>query len=245
MDRLTMGLQEYQDKLIERVTAANPKTIVVLYGGTPISMPWFNKVHSLVLPWYAGIENGNALAALLAGDQDFGGRMPITFPKKYDDSPAYPSRQKSNKNDSIEHNEGVFVGYRWYEAEKIDPLIPFGHGLSYTHYTYGKPSITKKGKDVIVKMLVTNVGKVTGTEVVQLYIHDRKSSFPRPVKELKDFKSIQLAAGESKYVIFNLDETSFSYFNPITHKWWLEPGVFDILIGQSSVKTLQKISITF
>lgn len=245
MDRLTMGLQDYQDQLIERVTAANPKTVVVLYGGTPISMPWFNKVHALVLPWYAGIENGHALASLLAGDHDFGGRMPITFPKKYEDSPAYPSRQKADKNITIEHNEGIFVGYRWYESKKIEPLIPFGYGLSYSRYSYGKPTIKKEGNNVIVKILVKNIGKITGTEVVQLYIHDQKSSFPRPVKELKAFQSIQLGAGESQNVTFNLNESSFSYFNPATHKWWLEPGVFDILIGESSTKTLQKGSVTF
>lgn len=245
MDRLTMGLQDYQDQLIERVMAANPKTVVIMYGATPIEMPWFNKVNALVLPWYPGIENGNALASLLSGEQDFAGRLPITFPKKYEDSPAFPSRQTADKNITIQHNEGIFVGYRWYEAEKIEPLIPFGSGLSYSKYSFGKPTITKEGNSVKVKLSVRNTGKVTGTEVIQLYIHDQKSSFPRPVKELKAFKSIQLRAGESQTITFNLDQSAFSYFNPETHKWWLEPGVFDILIGQSSTKILQKGSVTF
>ncbi len=242
MDRLTMGLQEYQDKLVERVIAANPNTVVVLYGGTPIAMPWFDKAPALVLPWYAGIENGNALASLLAGDSDFGGRMPVTFPKKYEDSPAAPFRQKADKNITIEHNEGIFVGYRWYENKKIKPLIPFGEGLSYSTYSYGKPTIKRDGKNVTINLTIKNTGKLTGIEVVQLYIHDRQSSFQRPPKELKGFQSIQLAAGKSKNVSFKLDESSFSYFNPDTHQWWLEPGTFDILIGQSSEKTLQKIS---
>lgn len=243
MDRLTMALQEYQDKLIERVIAVNPNTAIIVYGGTPIAMPWFDKAPALVLPWYAGIENGNALAALLAGDHDFGGRMPITFPKKYEDSPAAPFRQKSDKNDTIEHNEGVFVGYRWYQSNKIEPLIPFGAGLSYSTYSYGKPKIKIDGENVTVSISITNTGKVTGIEVVQLYIHDKKSVFPRPIKELKGFQNIQLAPEESKTISFNLDESAFSYYNPDTHKWWLESGKFDILIGQSSDKILRKISI--
>ncbi len=245
MDRLTMGLQDYQDQLIERVTAANPKTVVVLYGATPIAMPWFNKINALVLPWYAGIENGHAIASLLAGDVDFSGRMPITFPKRYEDSPAFPSRQKADKGITIEHNEGIFVGYRWYQEQKIEPLIPFGYGLSYSTYSYSKPTITKDGNNVTVKVLVKNTGKVAGTEVVQLYIHDQKSSFPRPPKELKGFESIHLNAGQSQFVTFNLNESSFSYFNPETHKWWLEPGSFDILIGESSTNVLQKAIVAF
>ncbi len=244
MDRLSMGLQEYQDKLVERVVAANPNTVIVVYGGTPMAMSWLDKAPALVLPWYAGIENGNALASLLAGDSDFGGRMPITFPKKYEDSPAAPFRQQSDKNDTIEHNEGVFVGYRWYENQKIEPLIPFGAGLSYSTYNYGQPTVKIDGKNVMVSTTIKNTGKVAGIEVVQLYIHDQQSSFPRPVKELKGFQSIQLAPGESKTVTFDLDESAFSYYNPDTHKWWLEPGKFDILIGQSSDKILKKITIT-
>ncbi|MWW23235.1 beta-glucosidase [Algibacter lectus] len=244
MDRLSMGLQDYQDKLIERVIAVNPNTAIILYGGTPMAMPWFDKAPALVLPWYAGIENGNALASLLAGDNDFGGRMPITFPKKYEDSPAAPFRQNSAKNDTIEHHEGVFVGYRWYESKKIEPLIPFGAGLSYSTYSYGKPNIKIEGKNVTVSMTVKNTGNVEGIDVVQLYIHDQQSTFPRPLKELKGFQSIQLAPGESKDIVFHLDESAFSYFNPETHKWWLEPGTFDILLGQSSTKILRNVSIT-
>ncbi|WP_159020679.1 beta-glucosidase [Algibacter sp. L3A6] len=244
MDRLSMRLQEYQDKLVERVLAVNPNTAIIVYGGTPMSMPWFDKAPALVLPWYAGIENGNALASLLAGDNDFGGRMPVTFPKKYEDSPAAPFRQNSAKKDTIEHNEGVFVGYRWYESQKIEPLISFGEGLSYSTYSYGKPKIKKEGKSVTVSMTIKNTGMVKGIDVVQLYIHDQQSTFPRPLKELKGFQSILLAPGETKSISFNLDESAFSYYNPDTHKWWLESGKFDILIGQSSNKILNKISIT-
>lgn len=243
MDRFDMGLQEYQDKLVERVIAVNKNTIVVVYGGTPIAMPWFDKISTLVLPWFAGIENGNALATLLAGDHDFGGRLPITFPKKYEDSPAAPFRQQPDKNDTIEHNEGVFVGYRWYEKKNIEPLIPFGAGISYSTYEYGKPKVDQNGKNVTVSITIKNTGKVKGTEVVQLYVHDQESTHPRPLKELKGFESIELAPEESKTVIFNLDESAFSYYNPDTHKWWLEPGKFDILIGQSSAKILRKVTI--
>jgi beta-glucosidase len=235
MDRLTMRLPDYQDLLVERVAAANPRTVVVLYGGAPIAMdPWFEKVPALVLPWFPGIENGNALAALLAGDSDFGGRMPITFPKQYEDSPAHPSRQQPDKHDTIEHNEGIFVGYRWFDEKQIDPLIPFGFGLSYTTFAYGEPKVHQTAGKVSVEIAVTNSGKRDGIEVVQLYVHDVEASCPRPPRELKGFQSIRLKPGETKSVVFDLDAGAFSCWNPDTSAWTLEPGDFDLQIARSS-----------
>jgi beta-glucosidase len=244
MDRHTMRLPDYHDQLVERVMAVNPRTVVVAYCGTPIAMdPWFESVPAVVLPWFPGIENGNALAAVLSGDRDFGGRLPITFPKKYEDSPAHPSRQKPDKFDVIEHNEGIFVGYRWFDHEGIEPLIPFGHGLSYAAFEYSNLNVDASQFPVRVSVDVTNLSGRDGTEVVQLYVADPESRLPRPVRELKEFKSIQLAAGETRTVRFELPRESFSYYDPQASGWILEPGQFNIEIGRSSRAMVLKQSI--
>ncbi len=236
MDRQTMRLPEYHDQLVSAVRAANPRTVVVAYCASPIAMdPWFEQVPAIVLPWFPGIENGNALAALLSGDEDFGGRMPITFPKDYADSPAHPSRQAGvDKHEIILHNEGIFVGYRWFDAQQIDPLIPFGHGLSYVPFEYTDLKITAESFPVKVSVTVKNVGKRAGIAVPQLYVGDPQSSLPRPLRELKGFTSIALQAGQSKRIEFELDRAAFSYYNPDKNGWVLEPGVFEILLGTSS-----------
>ncbi len=244
MDRHTMRLPDYHDQLVERVRAVNPRTVVVAYCGTPIAMdPWFDSVPAVVLPWFPGIENGNALAAVLSGDRDFGGRLPITFPKKYEDSPAHPSRQKGDKFDVIEHNEGIFVGYRWFDREGIEPLIPFGHGLSYAAFEYSNLTVDASQLPVKVSVDVSNVSGRDGIEVVQLYVADPESRLPRPVRELKEFRSVELAAGETRTVRFELPRESFSYYDPQSPGWILEPGRFDIEIGRSSRAMVLKQSI--
>jgi beta-glucosidase len=240
MDRFTMRLPEYHDRLVEAVRAANPRTVVVAYCGTPIAMdPWFETVPAVVLPWFPGIENGNALAAVLSGDEDFGGRLPITFPKKYEDSPAHPARQPGvDKHDTIEHNEGIFVGYRWFDEKQIEPLIPFGHGLSYTTFEYSNLTVDAGGFPVKVQVDVKNSGKRDGVEVVQLYVQDLESSLPRPPRELKGFQSIALRRGETKTVRFELCRDAFSFYSPQAGGWVLEPGGFTVLIGRSSRNTV-------
>ncbi len=244
MDRHTMRLPDYHDQLVERIRAVNPRTVVVAYCGTPIAMdPWFESVPAVVLPWFPGIENGNALASVLSGDRDFGGRLPITFPKKYEDSPAHPSRQKADKFDVIEHNEGIFVGYRWYDEKSIEPLIPFGHGLSYAAFEYSNLTVDASQLPVRVSVDVSNVAGRAGIEVVQLYVADPESRLPRPVRELKEFRSVELAAGETRTVRFELPRESFTYYDPQSPGWILEPGRFDIEIGRSSRAMVLKQSI--
>ena len=239
-DRNTIRLPAWQEQLIRDVTEANPNTVVVCYAGAPIDMrAWGEKVNTLVMPWFAGIENGNALAALLAGDYDFGGRLPITLPLRYEDSPAHPSRQESDKHRTIEHNEGVFVGYRWFDAIEAEVAFPFGYGLSYANYAYGPLTLSTSvravgDKPLRVSVDVTNTSKRTGVEVVQLYVADETCSVPRPLRELKGFKHIELAPGETRTVTFDLDDECFAFWADEASGWVVESGRFRIDVGRSS-----------
>ena len=238
MDRFTMDLPEYHNRLVKTVYEANPRTVVIAYCGSPITMDaWFDEVPAIVLPWFPGIENGNALATVLAGDKDFGGRLPVTFPKRYEDSPAHPSLQQSNKHDTIEHNEGIFVGYRWFDKKLIEPQITFGHGLSYTTFEYQKVKL-KKGTDekypLVAVVKVQNSGNVTGREVVQVYVSDEESSVEQPVKELAGFQSVELQPNELVELEIPLHKNAFQFFDTVSGKWKLEAGKFNVLVGRSS-----------
>jgi len=239
MDRDSMRLPEYHEEFVKAILAANPRTAVVVYAGTPIAMdPWFETTPALVLPWHPGIENGNAVATVLAGDADFGGRLPITFPKSYADSPAHPSRQQPDKFNTIIHHEGIFVGYRWYDYLDIEPLIPFGHGLSYSPIEFSNLKLSakdrKNGQPVSVSFEVENLGALETVAIPQLYVKDVESSLPRPPKELKGFDRIRLKSGETKTVTMELDDSSFAFYDPAKRAWVVETGEFEILIGASS-----------
>lgn len=239
MDRTTMRLPAYHDQLVAAVREANPRTAVVVYCGTPVSMdPWFDTVPAVVLPWLPGMENGNALADVLSGDVDFGGRSPISFPKQYTDSPAHPSRQDADKGKTILHHEGVFVGYRWFDATGIEPLIPFGHGLSTTTFAYDALQLSAKtrqpGEPLTARFTVTNTGERPGIEIPQLYVHDVKTSLPRPPHELKAFTRLELAPGQSETVTFELTDEAFAFFDPQQREWAIEPGAFELRVGRSS-----------
>lgn len=243
----TMRLPDYHDELVEQVAAANPRTVVMVYCSTPVAMdPWFEEVPALVLPGFSGMENGNALAAVLSGDEDFGGRMPITFPKQYTDSPAHPDRQPGiDKGKTILHSEGVFVGYRWFDEKKIEPLIPFGHGRSYTRFDYRNLTVVDvEIFPIRVSVDVKNCGERDGTDVVQLYIHDLESALPRPPRELKGFESVTLKTGETRHVEFELGREAFSYYDPDKKAWVLEPGTFEIQIGASSRNIKERVQIS-
>ena len=239
MDRETMRLPEYHDELIKAVRDANPRTIVVAYSGSPIAMdPWIETAPAIVLPWLPGIENGNALATVLAGDADFGGRAPITFPKRYEDSPAHPARQKPDKYHTIVHHEGIFVGYCWYDKLDIEPLIPFGHGLTYAQIEYTNLQLSttdrQPGQAITVSFDVANRSERETIAVPQLYVSDPVSSLPRPPKELKGFERVPLSPGEKKTLSMTLDDSSFAYYDPSQSQWVIEPGAFQIQIGASS-----------
>ena len=235
-DRPSMGLMGKQDELIAAVAQANPRTVVVLNVGAPVSMPWVQQVAAIVQAYYPGMENGNAVAAVLLGKVNPSGKLPVTFPVRLEDSPAFINASHPGSRE-VNYGEGIFVGYRYYDKKDVTPLFPFGHGLSYTSFAYSDLKVTKKvkaGKAVDVSLTVTNTGKTAGKEVVQLYVSDRISALPRPPKELKGFAKVALEAGEAKTVAFRLDERALSFYDPHKKAWVAEPGEFDVLVGSSS-----------
>ena len=237
VDKKDMYLPKPQDDLINEIVDVNENTIVVLINGTPLDMnKWIDKVHTLVEAWYPGQEGGYAIADILFGDVNPSGKMPVTFPKKYEDSASYSNYP--GKNGKVHFKEGIFVGYRHFDKNQIEPLFPFGYGLSYTEFKYSNLKITPDkvtdNKTIEVSLDVENIGDVQGKEVVQLYIHDKKSSLERPINELKGFKKINLKPGEKKTVQFTLDESSLSFFHPDKKKWVCEQGIFEVRIGSSS-----------
>ena len=249
-DRASLGLPYAQDRVISELVKVNKNLIVVNISGNAVAMPWVNEVPAIVQGWFLGSEAGTALASVLVGDANPSGKLPFTFPAKLEDVGAhklgeYPGNkeelaQSKHRGDTINeiYREDIFVGYRWADKEKIKPLFPFGHGLSYTTFAYGKPSADKKtmtADDTIsFTVNVKNTGTREGQEVVQLYISDKKSSLPRPVKELKGFQKVKLAPGEEKAVTLTIDKKALSFFDDAKHEWVAEPGKFEAVIGSSS-----------
>ncbi|MBL8063704.1 MAG: glycoside hydrolase family 3 C-terminal domain-containing protein [Anaerolineales bacterium] len=244
-DRVDMKLPGAQNELIERVLKANKNTIVVVNTGSPVEMPWLDRVPAVVQLWYNSQEQGNALADILFGDVNPSGKLPTTFPVRLEDNPAYINYP--GENGKVRYGEGIFVGYRYYDKKDITPLFPFGHGLSYTSFKYGNLRLSKKSitpdERLTVKVDVTNVGKVTGKEVVQLYVRDVKSTVVRPEKELKAFAKVELKPGQKKTITFTLDREAFWYFDTLKNAWDTESGEFEILVGASSRDLREKRSV--
>jgi beta-glucosidase len=235
-DRVDMRLPGDQDLLISRIAAVNPNTVVALNAGSPLEMPWLNEVAAVLQTWYLGQEAGNAIADILFGDVNPSGKLPTTFPKRLEDNPSFLNFP--GENGEVLYGEGIYVGYRYYDKKDIEPLFPFGHGLSYTSFDYSdltisERSISEKG-EIDISFVVKNTGPVAGKEIVQLYIRDLESRLPRPDKELKAFKKIALQPGESKTVMFTLDSQALTYYDPSIPGWVAEPGEFELLIGASS-----------
>ncbi len=233
-DRESMDLPGAQDELISAIAKVNKNTIVVINSGTPVTMKrWINSVDAVVQAWYLGQETGNAIADVLLGDYNPSGRLPVTFPVNYEDYPGYSSYNR--EKDRAEFNEGLFVGYRYYDSKNVEPLFPFGYGLSYTTFDYSDLKISQNNDGTAeVSLSVENSGKVEGSEVAQLYIHDVESSVERPFKELKGFSKVTLKSGESKKVTMHLSKRAFSFYDVDSKKWVAEPGEYEVLIGSSS-----------
>ncbi|MFO7943442.1 MAG: glycoside hydrolase family 3 C-terminal domain-containing protein [Anaerolineales bacterium] len=235
-DRVNMDLPGKQNQLIERVAAANPKTIVVLNAGSPLHMPWLDTVPAVLQMWYLGQESGNALADVLFGTADPSGRLPTTFPRRIQDNPAHLNFP--GENGRVYYGEGLFIGYRYYDQKGIQPLFPFGHGLSYTTFTYDHVKLNgetfQTGDTIEIQVDITNQGDRSGQEVLQLYVRDPDSSLQRPPKELKAFSKLHLEPGETGTVTLELEENDLAFYDDAQGKWVVEPGEFGILIGRSA-----------
>mgnify|MGYP002510923213 CR=1 FL=1 len=235
-DRKHMSMPDCQNELIEKVAAVQPNTIVVLHNGSPVEMPWIDKVKGVVEAYLGGQAVGGAVCDILFGKVNPSAKLPETFPLRLEDNPSYLSY--IGEGDVVEYREGIFVGYRYYDKKKMDVLFPFGYGLSYTTFEYSDLTVDKeqlKDTDTLkVSVNVTNTGSMAGKEVVQLYVADKESTVIRPVKELRDFAKVELAPGETKTVTFVLDKKAFAYYSVRIHDWHVESGEFDIMIGKSS-----------
>jgi beta-glucosidase len=232
-----MDLPTGQDDLIEAVEKANPHTIVVLNTGDPVTMTkWIEQTPALLDMWYGGQEGGNALAAILFGDANPSGKLPVSFPKKFEDSPAHGNYPGVNLK--VNYAEGIYVGYRYFDTKNVEPLFPFGFGLSYTTFEYSGLKIGRykaNGSDPVeIELAVKNTGARPGAEVVQLYVHEDHPAVDRPVRELKRFQRAELKPGESKTVHFTLDRAAFSYWSAEKKDWVADPGTFEIQVGSSS-----------
>jgi beta-glucosidase len=240
-DVKTMDLPAGQDELIEAVERANPHTVVVLNTGDPVTMTrWIDKTPALLDIWYGGQEGGHALAAILFGKANPSGKLPVTLPKKFDDSPA--SKNYPGKDLEVNYGEGIYVGYRYFDTKNLEPQFPFGFGLSYTRFAYSDLKVARfvaysgsvPSKGAAVNLKVRNTGSRAGAEVVELYVRDGHSTIDRPAHELKGFQRVELKPGETKTVEFKLDQSAFSYWSTQKKDWVMDPGTFEVQVGASS-----------
>ncbi|MFB0537758.1 MAG: glycoside hydrolase family 3 C-terminal domain-containing protein [Anaerolineae bacterium] len=236
-DRPDIDLTPQQIALIKAVTAVQPKTVVILNNGAPVAMgDWIDGAAAVLEAWMMGQAGGGAIADVLYGRVNPSGKLAETFPLRLADTPAHLNFP--GENGEVRYGEGLFIGYRYYDARQIPVQFPFGYGLSYTTFAYGNPKVsTTSFKDVdgvTVSVEVTNTGEVAGKEIVQVYVHDHKSGLVRSPKELKAFAKVALKPGETKTVSLHLDFRAFAYYHPAYRQWITEDGEFDLLIGASS-----------
>jgi len=240
-DRPSLALPGDQDELVRRVLDANPRTVVVVNAGAPVAMPWADQAAAVVMVWYPGEEGAAALADILTGAAEPGGRLPITFPKCVEDVAAW--RAYPGAGGRVEYGEGVFVGYRQFDSDGTEPAFCFGHGLGYTTFEYGAPRLGGHGDDVTVSVTVTNTGTRRGSEVVQLYVASGPSPVPRPEQELRAFTKVTLDAGESRDAVLRLDGRAFSYWDTDAADWIAPAGRYELRLGASSRDIRQRVHV--
>ena len=244
-DPATIELPSKQKDLIMEVAKVNPNTIVVLNGGVALSVqPWLKDVKALLDMFYLGQETGNAIASVLFGDVNPSGKLPFSFIKNTDQSPAF--KDYLNPDLKIKYSEGVFVGYRYLDKNKLEPEFPFGFGLSYTTFEYNNIKVKDLGKKMYeISAEIKNTGKIKGNEIAQLYLSDKESSVPRPLKELKGFSRVSIEPGETKTIVMKLKERDFAFWDIVSNNWKVEPGEFELLVGSNSrdIKLKQTIEV--
>jgi beta-glucosidase len=233
-DRPSLNLPSAQNELIEAVAAANPHTVVVINAGAPVAMPWLNQVASVLDAWYPGQGSGTALASVLFGRTDPGGHLPVTFPTSLSEVPASTTAQFPGNGTDVLYSEGVDVGYRWYDANDLTPLYPFGFGLSYTKFA----------QDVRVSATVTNTGSRTGSDVAQLYIGDPAST-GEPPRQLEGFQRVNLKPGQSARVSFVITPQDTSWWSDTANGWTQTAGLYHVYVGDSSAPANLPLRNTF
>ena len=277
-DRKTFDLPYAQNALVEALLKVNSRLVFVNISGNAVAMPWVDRVPAIIQGWFIGSESGNALASVLVGDVNPSGKLPFSWMRSLNDYGAhalnaYPGLWRSDeKIIDEEYKEGIFVGYRWADKNKLKPLFPFGHGESYTTFEYGQLEVRgEKGKVreyqiasnpgsstsltshlspltshpsplTSIKISLTNTGSRRGAETLQLYIRDVKSSLPRPVKELKGFKKVWLEPGETREVTFDIDESMLSFYDDSRQQWVVEAGKFEAIVGTSATDIKGKVA---
>ncbi len=244
-DRAGLQLPGEQDTLITAVTQANPNTVLVLNTGSAVAMPWIDQVPAVLQAWFPGQEFGNALTDILFGDKNPSGKMPSTFPKRLEDTPAFTNYP--GERGRVHYGERLHIGYRWYRAHNIEPLVPFGHGLCYTTFTYSDlevPSEVRSTETIPVKMNIMNSGSREGAEVVQLYVESTRTPGAAPIQMLKAFKKVSLTPGEEQRIEFHLPPRALAYWDTRTKSWQTKPGTYNLLIGASSCDTRLQQSLS-
>jgi beta-glucosidase len=237
-------LDNNQNELASAILAANPKSIIVLTTGGPILMPWIESAPTVLELWYPGQEEGDALAAVLFGDAEPTGRLPITFPRSDDDLPTHDPAQYPGVDGQAHYSEGLLMGYRWYDDKKIEPLFPFGFGLSYTKFEY--KNLAVKTAERTVEFDVSNVGDRAGTTVAQLYLGLPDSpAVPEPPRQLKGFVRLEIAAGKTTHAIVPLDSRALRYWDIAAHGWKQAAGPVKVEVGESSREIRLTASMDF
>ncbi|HWD37631.1 MAG TPA: glycoside hydrolase family 3 C-terminal domain-containing protein [Fimbriimonas sp.] len=243
-DKPNLNLYGDQDRLAEAVLEANPKTVVVLVNGTAVEMPWISDAHAILEDWYGGTEAGTALAKILFGEVNPSGKLPLTFPAMLSQSPPTAMGDYPPKAGKLPYSDGILVGYRYFDTKKVEPLFPFGHGLSYTKFGYSALSVSPEKDGFAVKCQVKNEGQTAGSEVVQVYVRPKTSKVLRPFQELKGFSRIELKPGGKATVNIALPSSAFSYYSE--HGWTVDPGQYEVAVGSSSrdIRLHQDLEIT-
>jgi beta-glucosidase len=249
LDRPGVDLPHGQNELIARVAAANPNTVVVLQSGSPLLLPWLDAVPAVLQAWYPGQECGNAIADVLLGAADPGGRLPQTWPQRVEDTVAFgEARQYPGVDGHVAYAEGLSIGYRHFEAHGITPRFAFGHGLSYTRFVHDGLALDRNtlhpGDTLTVTLSVHNSGERAGSEVVQLYVHDAASTLARPPQELKAFAKVTLQPGQAETVRLSLGMRAFAAYDDVRRAWVAEAGRFELRLGASSTDIRQRAWVT-